>query len=49
VSCGSAHILALNDQGHAYSWGCGTYGALGFGLRENIETPRILKITQGNE
>lgn len=39
ISCGSAHALALTDMGDLYSWGCGSYGALGFGLREDINEP----------
>jgi alpha-tubulin suppressor-like RCC1 family protein len=31
VACGSAHILALTDNFKLFSWGVGSYGALGFG------------------
>ena len=29
VSCGSAHTLALSEDGQAYAWGQAFYGALG--------------------
>mmetsp|Transcript_42852 Transcript_42852/g.41172 ORF Transcript_42852/g.41172 Transcript_42852/m.41172 type:complete len:80 (-) Transcript_42852:47-286(-) len=49
VSCGSAHMLALTDEYEMYSWGCGNYGALGFGVRNDIKIPTKLQIIQANE
>jgi len=36
TACGSSHILALTENGDLYSWGSGSYGALGFGSRDDI-------------
>lgn len=32
VSCGTNHILALDDQGQMYTWGFAAYGRLGLVL-----------------
>ena len=29
VTCGSSHVLALNDNGQVYSWGDNQFGKLG--------------------
>lgn len=29
IACGGKHTLALSTEGHVYSFGCATYGALG--------------------
>ena len=44
VAVGSAHALALTIDQELYSWGCGSYGALGFGAKEDVETPSLLII-----
>lgn len=44
VACGSAHVLAINEQHEMFSWGFGQYGALGFGTRDDIWEPRRLII-----
>ena len=49
VSCGSAHMLALTEDRIIFSWGSGSYGALGFGLREDIAQPKRLLIHMNDE
>lgn len=44
VSCGSAHVLVLTIDNVMYSWGDGSYGALGFNSRDSIYAPRKLEI-----
>jgi alpha-tubulin suppressor-like RCC1 family protein len=44
VACGSSHAMALTDLGQIYSWGCGSYGALGFGTREDVYTPKVMML-----
>ena len=44
ISCGSAHMLAVSEDHQMYSWGSGSYGALGFGGRVDINQPTLLKI-----
>ncbi|XP_057857304.1 uncharacterized protein LOC131066540 isoform X2 [Cryptomeria japonica] len=39
VACGAAHSLALTGSGEVYSFGQGTFGALGSGNREISSTP----------
>ena len=46
VSCGQAHALALTKKHRVFSWGCGSYGALGFGDKKDQLTPRQLKIDE---
>ena len=46
VSCGQAHALALTKKHRVFSWGCGSYGALGFGDKRDQLTPRQLKIDE---
>jgi len=46
MACGQAHILAVTQANSMYSWGNGSYGALGFGNREDVFTPRHLKVQQ---
>ena len=47
MTCGQAHILALTNHEQIYSWGNGSYCALGFGSVEDVTQPRILDIKQG--
>ena len=44
VSAGSAHVLALTLDQEMFSWGEGSYGALGFGSREDVCSPRRLDL-----
>jgi len=44
VSCGSAHVLVLTLDQEMFSWGDGSYGALGFNSKENEYQPRRLDI-----
>lgn len=44
MACGSAHILAVTEAWELFTWGCGNYGALGFGSREDIWEPRHLEL-----
>lgn len=44
VSCGSDHALALTVEHEMFSWGSGSYGALGFGKSESVTSPKKLKI-----
>jgi alpha-tubulin suppressor-like RCC1 family protein len=44
IACGSAHCLALTDIGDLYTWGCGSYGAIGLGTRDDVKEPCMLQI-----
>ena len=44
VAVGSAHALVLTIDQELYSWGCGSYGALGFGSKDDVSTPSLLVI-----
>jgi alpha-tubulin suppressor-like RCC1 family protein len=35
IACGASHTLINTDDGEAYSWGDGFYGALGFNKLDN--------------
>jgi len=48
LACGLAHVLALSDDNVMLSWGCGQYGALGFGSREDVSAPRKLEIRKND-
>lgn len=39
IVCGSAHTLALSDEGVIYAWGANSYGQLGTGNRANMGSP----------
>ncbi|XP_021955121.1 RCC1 and BTB domain-containing protein 1 isoform X1 [Folsomia candida] len=39
VVCGTAHTLALSDDGVLYSWGANSYGQLGAGHKSNMTSP----------
>ena len=47
ISAGSMHTLALMDSGEFYSWGSGSYGALGTGDHANVLIPEAVKV--GNQ
>lgn len=49
VSCGADHCLALTIDHELYSWGSGSYGALGFKSTANIEVPTKLEIKDHKE
>lgn len=40
VASGTAHVLALNDRGGAYTWGNGGYGRLGHTVQKDEHSPR---------
>ncbi|XP_002985532.2 probable E3 ubiquitin-protein ligase HERC4 [Selaginella moellendorffii] len=42
VACGSSHTLALTGSGDVYSFGQGTFGALGHGTTESCSSPVIV-------
>ena len=44
VAVGSAHALVLTIDQEMYSWGCGSYGALGFGAKEDVSNPKLLVV-----
>jgi RCC1 and BTB domain-containing protein len=37
--CGTAHTLALSDDGALFTWGANSYGQLGAGHKSNISSP----------
>jgi len=39
VALGKAHALAVTEQGHVFSWGCGNKGQLGLGDESSRMTP----------
>lgn len=39
ISAGADHILALDNNGHVYSFGCNESGRLGLGHTNNIDVP----------
>jgi hypothetical protein len=45
ISCGTTHTLALSTAGHVYSWGAGSYGALGDGTTTSRQTPIAVSTT----
>ncbi|WP_161522321.1 RCC1 domain-containing protein [Bifidobacterium xylocopae] len=49
ISAGSQHSLALDSNGHAYSWGLNSYGELGNGssdpINSNIPHPTPARVT----
>lgn len=44
VACGQAHAMVLTVSNELYSWGSGSYGALGFGSRDDKMRPEKLNI-----
>jgi len=44
VSAGSAHVLALTLEQEMFSWGEGSYGALGFGSADDVCSPKRLDL-----
>ncbi|KAH3767529.1 ultraviolet-B receptor UVR8 [Pelomyxa schiedti] len=43
ITCGSYHILVLDDKGRVYSFGRGLNGVLGHGGENDEGTPRVIK------
>lgn len=39
VAAGTAHTIALSDDGGLYSWGANSYGQLGSGHKSNLTSP----------
>ena len=52
VSCGGAHTLAINRDGHVFVWGANSEGQLGMRLAGNsdeVDRPiRLLTLKDGN-
>ncbi|CAG9320984.1 unnamed protein product [Blepharisma stoltei] len=54
ISCGWGHTIAVTEQGFAFSWGVGEFGALGNGSNDTqwtpvrMEVPENLKIRQAS-
>ena len=48
VSCGWGHTIAVTEQGEAYAWGMGEYGALGTSSTENQCSPSLMNICRGS-
>jgi alpha-tubulin suppressor-like RCC1 family protein len=42
TACGQSHILALDDMGDVYSWGSGSFGQLGHGVKGSLNKPRLV-------
>eukprot|EP00898_Chlorokybus_atmophyticus_P004937 jgi/Chlat1/5444/Chrsp36S05415 len=43
VACGSNHSVAVDSNGHVYSWGAGGFGRLGHKDQKDILSPRQLE------
>lgn len=43
IAARSRHSFAVSENGHAYAWGCGQLGELGFGSVECQQTPRRMR------
>ncbi|XP_078415568.1 RCC1 and BTB domain-containing protein 1 isoform X2 [Cetorhinus maximus] len=44
IACGSAHTLALTDEGLLYTWGANTTGQLGIGSKINQLVPVLITL-----
>lgn len=42
VDCGDNFCMALDTEGHAYSWGCGSSGQLGHGNTSDLSVPSLI-------
>ena len=47
IACGASHTLIYTDDGEAYSWGDGFYGALGLNKLDTKHQPMLVKFPQG--
>lgn len=43
IAAGSGHVIAVNTDGIAYSWGNNNYGQLGLGNNSSIDSPAEMK------
>ena len=43
ISCGNNYTLAIDEEGHLYSWGFGKHGVLGVGDEKDRLTPTPVK------
>lgn len=48
IAAGTYHCVALSSKGAVYTWGCGEYGSLGFGSKEDLKLPRNVLATVGD-
>ncbi|CAG9330534.1 unnamed protein product [Blepharisma stoltei] len=46
ISCGWGHTVAVTEQGTAYSWGLGEFGALGISTLESQWSPTEMEISE---
>lgn len=46
ISCGQAHNLALSVNNNVYAFGSGEFGSLGYGVKANSATPRLVLDTK---
>lgn len=46
ISCGWGHTVAVTEDGKAFSWGVGDYGALGLGHTESQWVPTPVKMAK---
>ena len=50
ISCGYCHVLALDENGNAYSWGFGSEGQLGLGEEVLVNnTPNLINYFSDNQ
>uniref|UniRef100_UPI00358FCF6D E3 ubiquitin-protein ligase HERC2 n=1 Tax=Myxine glutinosa TaxID=7769 RepID=UPI00358FCF6D len=47
VACGSSYSAAVTADGELYTWGRGSYGRLGHGDSEDVDTPTIVAALKG--
>ena len=44
ISCGTVHMVAVNEQGNVYGWGSNNYGQLGLGDSDAETQPTPIKL-----
>lgn len=44
VSCGENFCLATTTEGEVLSWGCGCYGQLGQGTKQDLGAPKTIPV-----
>jgi alpha-tubulin suppressor-like RCC1 family protein len=47
LACGMGHTLALTGAGHVFTFGQGTFGALGHGDHANRDSPARVEVGPG--
>ena len=47
IGTGNNHSFAINDKGNLYTWGEGSYGQLGHGIKDNEFYPRLVEKLKG--